>query len=60
MILVDTWAWVALAVKNDQYYAAARREHRRQVKRRRRFVTTDYILSETITQLYRRQRADQT
>src|SRR5262245_60497916 len=31
-------------------------EHRRSKKRRRRYVTTDFILSEVITHLYRRQR----
>lgn len=59
MTMVDTWAWLALAVKNDQYHGSAKREHRRQVKGHRRLVTTSNILGETISLLYRRQRPDQ-
>ena len=53
MIFVDTWAWVALAVDGDQYHAAAERQHRLLEKRRRRYVTTDFVLGEVITHLYR-------
>lgn len=55
MIFVDTWAWVALAVDNDQYHATAVKQHRSLKKKRRAYVTTDYVLSEVITHLYRKQ-----
>lgn len=55
MILVDTWAWVALAVDNDQYHAAAKRQHHLFSGQRRRYVTTDFVLSEVVTHLYRKQ-----
>jgi predicted nucleic acid-binding protein len=55
MIFVDTWAWVALASEEDQYHAAAEKAHRRLKKKRVRYVTTDYVLSEVITHLYRKQ-----
>jgi predicted nucleic acid-binding protein len=55
MIFVDTWAWVALAREEDQYHVAAQKAHRRLKKKRRRYVTTDYVLSEVITFLYRKQ-----
>jgi predicted nucleic acid-binding protein len=53
MILVDTWAWVALAVKRDQYHAIAKAQHQKLRKANRKYVTTDYILSEVISRLYR-------
>ncbi len=52
MILVDTWAWVALADRRDQYHRTAKARHRKFRRAGRRYVTTDYILGETITALY--------
>ncbi len=52
MILVDTWAWIGLAVKKDQYHATVQAEHKRLRKARIQYVTTDYVLSELITYLY--------
>jgi predicted nucleic acid-binding protein len=53
MILVDTWAWLALAVKRDQFHAVAKAEHQRLRRANRKYVITDYILSELISRLYR-------
>jgi uncharacterized protein len=53
MILVDTWAWLALAVKRDQFHAVAKAAHQRFRPANRKYVTTDYILSELISRLYR-------
>lgn len=53
MILVDTWAWVALAVKRDQFHGIAKAQHQKLRRAKRQYVTTDYILSEVITRLYR-------
>ena len=55
MIFVDTWAWVALAVDSDQYHGAAKKEHLRLKKKRRRYVTSNFVVSEVVTQLYRKQ-----
>ncbi len=52
MIFVDTWAWVGLADRSDAYHRHATGQHREFVRRRRLYVTSDYILSETITYLY--------
>lgn len=35
MIFVDTWAWVALVLRRDQYHQAATVEHRRLLQARR-------------------------
>jgi predicted nucleic acid-binding protein len=52
MIFVDTWAWVALADKSDAYHRKAKAQHRKLLRAKRGYVTTDYILGETITYLY--------
>jgi len=52
MILVDTWAWIGLAVKKDQYHARIQAQHDRFRKARTKCVTTDYVLTELITYLY--------
>jgi predicted nucleic acid-binding protein len=53
MILVDTWAWLALAVKQDRFHAAAKAQHQTFRKANRRYVTTDFIVGELISRLYR-------
>jgi predicted nucleic acid-binding protein len=55
VIFVDTWALVALACDDDRYHSAATKQHRRLLKKRRRYVTTNFVLTEVITHLYRRQ-----
>ena len=59
MIFVDTWAWIALARENDQYHDLATPEHIRLKKKRQRYATTNFVLSEAITHLYRKQRAEE-
>jgi predicted nucleic acid-binding protein len=53
MILVDTWAWLALAVKRDPFHATAKAQHQKFRRANRQYVTTDYILGELISLLYR-------
>jgi len=52
MIFIDTWAWIALADKSDPYHRKAKTEHKKLCRARGRYVTTDYVLSETIGYLY--------
>src|SRR5687768_3336941 len=52
MIFIDTWAWVALAARRDQHHASAAAFHR-QARTTRRYVTSNFVLDETITHLYR-------
>ena len=52
MIFVDTWAWIGLAVKRDQYHAEIQAQHEQLREQRRRCVTTDHVLTELITYLY--------
>lgn len=52
MIFVDTWAWVALALKGDQNHRRVKSTHKAFRRARRRYVTTDFVLSELIAHLY--------
>ena len=51
-MLVDSWAWIALADKSDPYHRKAKAQHKKLARSRQQYVTTDYILGETITYLY--------
>ena len=52
MIFVDTWAWIGLAVRKDQYHAEIQAQHDQFRKARTKYVTTDHVLAELITYLY--------
>src|SRR5947209_20384704 len=52
MIFVDSWAWIALADKSDPYHRQAKAEHKKLHRVKNQYVTTDYILGETITYLF--------
>jgi predicted nucleic acid-binding protein len=52
MIFVDSWAWIALADKSDPYHRKAKAQHKKFVRARQPYVTSDYVLGETITYLY--------
>lgn len=58
-VFVDTWAWIALAVRRDQHHSVAKQQHAEFINAGARYVTTDYVLGELITQLYRVASADQ-
>lgn len=53
LIFVDTWAWLALANRNDRYHEVARRGYEEIVKKGYRMVTTDYVLDEVMTALFK-------
>jgi predicted nucleic acid-binding protein len=43
MIFVDTWAWIGLAVKKDQYHTRIQAQHEEFHKARITYVTTDHV-----------------
>ena len=59
LTFVDTWAWLALALRKDQFHEAAKRRHASLMSAGRRYVTSDYVLCELATQLYRSLSSDQ-
>jgi predicted nucleic acid-binding protein len=59
MIFVDSWAWIAPSDKSDPYHRKAKAQHKKLVRARQQYVTTDYVLGETITYLYDALRAAQ-
>lgn len=53
MVFVDTWAWLALAYAKDPYQAAAARQHREFRRQKVAYVTTDHVLAEFFSVLFR-------
>jgi predicted nucleic acid-binding protein len=56
-VFVDTWAWIALASADDQYHAVARQHHADFQAQHRPYITSNFVLNELITHLYRKQHA---
>ena len=44
MIFVDTWAWVALAIPEDQVHLQAVAIYGQLIQNRERMVTSEYVL----------------
>lgn len=53
MVFVDTWAWLALSYQRDPYHTLAQVQHKEFRRDGRRYLTTNLVLSETISSLYR-------
>ena len=53
LIFVDTWAWLALSNRKDKYHEIAKRGYREIREKGYLIVTSDYILDEVITALFR-------
>jgi predicted nucleic acid-binding protein len=51
---VDTWGWVALGHKKDSHHKEVARFYREVHQRGAEIVTSDYVLDELITLLFRR------
>ncbi|MEW6185737.1 MAG: PIN domain-containing protein [Thermodesulfobacteriota bacterium] len=54
-IFVDTWGWVALGHKKDTRHKEIARFYREAHRRRDQVITSDYVLDELITLLFRRE-----
>ena len=51
MIFVDSGAWIALTDTSDQYHDEATGIYATLKQQRMRFITTDYVIDETVTRL---------
>jgi len=51
MIFVDTGAWIAVTDTFDQYHYQAVKIYALLKRQQKRFVTTDYVIDETVTRL---------
>ena len=51
MIFVDTGAWIAILNPNDQHHREAIAIYRNLQQQKTRFLTTDYVIDETVTRL---------
>jgi predicted nucleic acid-binding protein len=47
----DTWAWVAIVDKDDQYHDVADKFYKKYLSQNRIPITSDYVLSESFTLL---------
>ena len=53
-VFVDTWGWLALRDRNESRHVDVSNFYRQVRLENRRIITTDYVLDETITLLFRR------
>nr|MDO8080040.1 PIN domain-containing protein [Candidatus Freyarchaeota archaeon] len=53
LVFVDTWAWLALANRKDSNHKSAFREYKEMRRENCIMVTSDYVLDEVITALFR-------
>ncbi len=53
-MFVDSWGWLALEDKKDSRHSEAERYYRQRAVAPGRIITSDYVLDETITLLFRR------
>ena len=50
-VFVDTGGWIAVATEDDNYYQAATNYFEAPLQAGTRFLTSDYVLDETLTRL---------
>ncbi len=53
-VFIDTWGWLVLEDREDAHHSPVEDLRRRSVERGGRWVTTDYVLDETMTRLFAR------
>jgi len=53
LVFVDTWAWLALSNRKDVHHELARKSYEEVKAAGYRLVTSDYVLDEVITALFR-------
>ena len=53
-IFIDTWGWLTLRDRREARHREVDRFYREVRRRRDRVYTSDYVLDETITLLFRR------
>ena len=58
-LFVDTWGWLALEDRNEASHQPAARIYRERRRFRGSIVTSDFVLDETITRLFRHKPFDE-
>jgi predicted nucleic acid-binding protein len=54
-IFIDTWAWLALGHRRDNYHSAVQAVYQQLRQNRTAIHTSDYVLDELISLLFRRE-----
>ncbi len=52
-IFADAWAWLALSNRKDMHHELAKKEYEKIKASGYRIITTDYVIDEVITALFR-------
>lgn len=58
-VFIDTWGWAAISNARDAHHRDALDFYRNLLADRRQIVTSDYVVSETITWVFRRIQVEQ-
>lgn len=51
-VFIDTWGWLVLGDSREPAFANVARAYQEACERERSWITTDYVLDETITRLF--------
>ncbi len=57
-LFIDTWGWVSLHNRREQFHEEASEYYRGARREGRQIYTSDYVLDETYTMLFKRLGAD--
>lgn len=58
-IFIDTWGWVALGNRSEKHHEEVMKAYKEFRNRRMKVYTSDYVLDELITLLFRREKFSQ-
>lgn len=58
-IFIDTWGWVALGNRSDKHHEDVKETYKDFHNRRMKVYTSDYVLDELMTLLFRREKFSQ-
>ena len=58
-LFIDTWGWLALGHKQDPFHSTVKSYYAAAQKNLHPVVTSDYVLDETITLIFRRETTDE-
>ena len=54
-IFVDTWGWLAIGHRRDSFHGAVKEHYQKLRKENCEFFTSEYVIDETITLIFRRE-----
>lgn len=58
-VFIDTWGWITLAINSETRHSEVVKFYKELLINKTRLFTSDYVLSETITLLFKRRHYDE-